>query len=138
RDLRRDNEQDPLSIVALGLHFGARAVSRAHDQDPGGHGSAFARDRSNDARTIPDRGIFPELHQTHAQTLFRSKRLLYRTIQSIVKRLLHSGGSGSCLTFRPLVTAQNRSTVHHAGLRGNRYQTVTAILMFHESGTGPR
>src|SRR5205823_2301638 len=70
------------------------------------------------------------------QTLFRSKRLLYRTIQSIVKRLLHSRGSGSWLTLRRLVTPQNRSTVHHADLRGNWYPAVAAVLMFHESGTG--
>jgi Transcriptional regulators containing a DNA-binding HTH domain and an aminotransferase domain (MocR family) and their eukaryotic orthologs len=44
-------------------------------------GPAFARDRSSDARAIPDRGIFPEPHQANAETLFRSKRLLHRTIQ---------------------------------------------------------
>ena len=44
RDLRRDNEQDPLSIAALGLYFGARAASRTNDQDPCGDGPAFTRD----------------------------------------------------------------------------------------------
>src|SRR5438874_1649956 len=136
RYLRRDHEQDPLSILALGLYFGARAVSRANDQDPCGDGPTFARDRSGNARAIPDRGIFPEPHQTHAQTLFLSKRLLYRTIQSIVKLLLYPGSSGSRLTFRCLVASENRSTIHYAGLRRNRYQAVAAILMFHESGTG--
>src|SRR5205085_12639411 len=80
----------------------------------------------------------PEAHQTHAQTLFRSKRLLYRTIQLAVVRLLYPGSSGSRLTFRCLVAAENRSTIHYAGLRRTRYQAVAAIFMFHESGTGSR
>ena len=78
-------------------------------------------------------------HIKRMRKLYSDRRDFFiEQFNQVVKRLLRSGSSGSWLTFRRLVTAENRSTVHHAGLRRNRYQAVAAVLMFHESGTGSR
>ncbi len=76
-------------------------------------------------------------HIKRMRKLYSDRRDFFiEQFNQFAKRSLYSGSSGSWLAFRRLVAAENRFTVHHAGLRRNRHQAVAAILMLYESGTG--
>src|SRR5207253_7788651 len=69
-DLRGHDEQNSVSILALGVYPGARAVGRADDQDLGCDGSTLVCDLSGQPGPVYGRRIFPEPHKADAGALF--------------------------------------------------------------------
>src|SRR6266487_5095756 len=133
RHLRRHDEQDLVPIVAAGLYRRATPAGRTDDQDSGGDGPTFAGHRSGDTCPIPNGGVFPHSHQTDAKIVFGPQGLFYRTIQQIVKQVLHPRNPRSWITLRRLGATERTHAGDHARLHRHWSKAVAVVVVLYES-----